>query len=61
MPAEIISDGDTPNVRDTMWKIRAKILAYYQSQPGALAANDPLPTDTRWRQKLKILKALNGV
>lgn len=57
----ILSDDDTPNVHDTMWRIRAKILGYYQNQPGALPANDPSPTDTRWKQKLKILKALNGV
>ena len=53
-------EGYTPRPKDTLWRVRAKILGYYQSQAGADPANDPKPHDTRYWQKRKILQSLNG-
>lgn len=57
----VFLNGIAPKRTDTRWVRWAKILAQYQSQPGALPQNDARLSDTIRTLKLKVLASILGV
>lgn len=61
MPQPSYSAAGTKPLRTDSRRMKwQRILGVYQNRPGAKAANNPLRTDTVWRTKYKILRAIGG-